>query len=138
MDDKLDKKIDHIRTRRKFSMRKDLIPAKPLPIKTKFLGQLTDKKETQEFLDELNYADRVAALTEDNRHKVCERLDLLKEQENFKDGLALWKEYKEALDDNQAETFPDFEIAFWWSSAHLKALHDRKSQFEYWKNMEEQ
>ena len=102
-----------------------------------FMGSEVSVKETQDNLDELDPGDRVTALTSNRK---CEIFEMLEKAQRYGVGeaqaKALFEEYRECLDDEQMETYDDWDESFWVSSVFLKKMRNRKKVFNYWKNKE--
>jgi hypothetical protein len=100
-----------------------------------FLGMKALRTEIQEELDSMSTPERVEALHEDRKVQVTRTLETLREKEQIKDGLSLYKEYEESIDSDFESANNDYYEAWWWSSKHIKELYRRKCETQFWKDL---
>ena len=96
---------------------------------------LPPNNKVQEELNEMNCSDRVTALTSQEQQQVVTRLHEFTQSGDMKSGMALYAEYREAINDNIEDPEGDDIEAFWVSSDYLKKLQARKEQTEFWERL---
>ncbi len=121
------------RLQRLLRLKKELKePIKRKPQSRKPQDELPPRNEVQEQLDEMSCCDRVITLTTHEQQDVVSRLKKFTESGDMESGMALYSEYREAINDDIEDTEDDRLEAFWVSSDYLKKLQARKEQTEFW------
>ncbi len=88
------------------------------------------KKEVQEELNSMDCAERVTLLTSQRQQEVVELLRRYADNNDIETGVAVYAEYREAINDTIEDELGDRVEAFWCHSAYLKTLMKRKQVTE--------
>jgi hypothetical protein len=106
------------------------VPTSRPPEEVTFNGVERNKREVQDELNSMECAERVTSLTSQRQQEVVALLQTYVENDDIETGVAIYAEYREAINDTIEDELGDRVEAFWCHSAYLKTLMKRKQVTE--------